>query len=149
LIRNEEQKKRFYTSSTFYESKLRELSQVEERVCWLLARYTVLRNSDQMLIFNFWRLVDGYNGELDDKSITELTSAEGITRSRRKIQHNFGLFLPKDPEVIKSREISEDLIREWANTGVNIYREDTRVEGDGYYYNKAFREWEKDTPNLR
>lgn len=114
MKRTPEEKKFYYTMPGLYQKKIEELERVEERVCWLFKRYPNLRNSDKLLIFYYWVLVDGYDGSLEESVITALTSSETIRRVRQHIQNDLSLFLPFDSEVIESRKIGEEAVRDWA-----------------------------------
>lgn len=96
-----------------YQKKIEELETVEEKVCWLFKRHPNLRNSDKLLIFYYWVIVDGYEGQLDEDVILKLTSSESIRRVRQHIQNDLGFFLPYDTEVIEGRKISEEAVRDW------------------------------------
>jgi len=115
MIRRTKQEKIFYyTQPGFFKKKLDEFNQAEEKVTWLLGKYEELRNSDKLLLFYYWRLINNYQGELEDNDILNLTPGETITRVRRYIQNDLNLFLPTDEDVIRAREISALAVSEWA-----------------------------------
>ena len=105
----------YYTHPGIYQKKLQELTTTEEKVAVLLKQHEALRNSDKLLTFYYWILVDGYKGELDNKAILSLTPAESIRRVRQFIQSPEGLnmFLPTDPEVIQARNITKNAVGDW------------------------------------
>ena len=89
----------------------------------LLCEYEKCRNSDQYLIAKVWQYFhqDKFMCiELDYKSpyvsihdiISTFESPETITRVRRDIQNNLGLFQPTLLEVVKQRKIKEEQWRE-------------------------------------
>lgn len=117
--RTRQQKLLYYTSPRFYQKVLNQLEEVEEKVCFLLAKDEHFRNCDNCLLFHYWQNVDNIYTHLlfrfkDERH--KCTSAETITRCRRYIQNTLGLWLPTDPEVIKRRKIKELAIREWVIT---------------------------------
>ncbi len=114
----------YYSQSGLYRKKIESLRECEEKVIWLLAKYSHLRDCDKCLLFNYWAFVDGLDVlagttintfSLNRELVHKLTPAETITRIRRYIQNDLGLFLPTDPDVIKAREISELDVHDWAN----------------------------------
>ena len=111
--RTQEEKKFYYTMPGLYRKKIEELENTEEKVAWLLKLYPTLRNSDKLLLFYYWKIVDKYEGELTEETIMALTPAESIRRVRQKIQNDLGLFLPIDSEMLEKRKICEEAVREW------------------------------------
>jgi hypothetical protein len=114
MKRTKQQKIFYYTHHKIYSKKLNELHTTEEKVIKLLKENPHYRNCDKCLIMAFWFLVDGYNMQLDARTIHKLTPAETITRCRRYIQNDLFLFLPTDDEVKERREISQEAVREWS-----------------------------------
>lgn len=100
----------FYTHPGLYKRKLEELRDTEQKVVWILNKYPSTRDSDQKLLFLFWQLNDNFTGVED----VELTPAETITRCRRKINYDYGLYLPLNPAILEGRKISALVVREWA-----------------------------------
>lgn len=103
----------------------KELSKTKEIVLAVLKESDRARNEDQWLILCclqrmgqdikvefdgnlrktviIWKIVDAH----------DITSFETITRCRREIQNNQGLYLPTDPDVAAKRGIREDAFREY------------------------------------
>lgn len=121
MRRTRDQKLFYYTTDGFYKKKLMEMEEVEERVVRLLHTYPQLRNSDKLLVFYYWGLLDRYDGKVDDETIFGLTNAETIRRVRQKVQslgkNGLGLYLPTDPEVRKKRGIAELAVKDWSLGG--------------------------------
>ena len=106
----------YYSQPGIYKKKIEELSECEEKVVWLFAKFPHLRDCDKCLLFEYWKCVDDFYPQFlrDKEIIHKLTPAETITRIRRYIQNDLGLFLPTDSDVIKAREISELAVSDWA-----------------------------------
>lgn len=103
----------YYEQPRLYQRMIGELETAEERVAWILERHPRTRDSDQWLIYLYWKLVDKAEGKL--KHIAgQLTAAGTITRCRRKIQHDLKLFLPNDRKIRKIRKIREEVFKHWA-----------------------------------
>ena len=115
MRRKKEEKIFLYSQAKIFESKVRELENVEEQVVWLLHHYPKTRNSDLILLFKFWNFVEKLHcSDLGDSFILTLTPAETITRCRRHIQNDLGLFLPTHESVIEVRNICQEAVRSWA-----------------------------------
>lgn len=114
MRRTKEQKLFYYKQQGLYERKIQQLEECEERVCWLLHRFPHYRDCDKCLIFGYWHLVDGFGKAMSSEAIHNLTPAESITRARRAIQNDCGLFLPNDPEILVVRGINQEAVRKWA-----------------------------------
>lgn len=113
MRRTKQQKLMLYTRHHFYNKILSDMDQLEEKVCWLLAKHEHLRNCDNCLILKIWKDVDNWNGLPYEQEVHRLTSSDSITRVRRKLQE-MGLWIPTDEDVIKARRIKESAIRDWA-----------------------------------
>lgn len=113
--RTEEQKKTLYSRDEFYQKKVEQLEMIEERVCWLLAKFEHVRNCDTCLIHFYWREVDkvAYSNHTDSEFLHKLTSADDIVRKRAHIQNRLGMWLPTTKEVILARKIKEMAYHEW------------------------------------
>lgn len=118
--RNKQQKLLYYVRPKFYDKLLNELEEVEEKVCWLLAKYKHFRNCDTCLLFYYWREVENWNCLIVENIIHRLTAAETITRVRRYIQNDLHLWLPTDSEVILKRDIKKNVMCDWATNHKNI-----------------------------
>jgi len=103
----------YYRMPGLYKKDITELGTIEEQVLWILYHHKDTRDSDQALIYIYWTKVDNMQ-TLDYNLFKDLTSAEFITRRRRNIQNTLCMFVPTDPEVINSRLIKEQQIRQWA-----------------------------------
>lgn len=121
--RTKQQKLIYYTNPRFYEKVLSQLQETEEKVCWLLAKDERLRNSDLYLITEYWRQVDDIRAvilPLHEVHHNMLAMPNTITRVRRHLQNDLGLWPPTDPEVIQKRAIKEQVIRDWIITRKSI-----------------------------
>ncbi|KKM65630.1 hypothetical protein LCGC14_1489370 [marine sediment metagenome] len=114
MRRTKQQKLLYYTRPSFYHRVLLQLEDVEEKVCWLLAKYEKTRNSDMFLLMKFWNEAEQWNGMFIEPYIYRITSAETITRIRRYLQNTLHLWMPTDEEVIEARSIKELAIKDWA-----------------------------------
>lgn len=115
MKRTKDQKKFYYSNPGLYHRKIQELEECEERVVWLLSKFPHYRDCDKCLIFGYWHLGDGFKGVLSSEQIHNLTPAESITRARRAVQNDCGLFLPDDQKVIISRGIAAEAVRVWSS----------------------------------
>lgn len=97
-----------------YRKKIEELEDTEEKLCWLLKEKPHLRDCDKCLVMQYWVVIDGWSGEFDTKEIHKLTPSETITRMRRHVQNDLGLWLPLEENTQVSRDISRDAVQEWA-----------------------------------
>lgn len=111
--------KNYLEEGNVYVKKIDSLIIAEEKVAWLMHRFPKLRDNDKLLIFYYWKHMDGFEGYLDDQRILSLTSSGTITRVRRRIQNEYGLFLPKNEEVIRARKISQTAVRDWSVNRIN------------------------------
>jgi len=93
-------------------NKLREynLDGLREKVAFILNNYPNTRNSDDALIWQFWKIFEPEHaggGVIDEKRMKMLTKTTSITRARAKIQNEYKLFLA-DVEVGKHRRGREE-----------------------------------------
>lgn len=112
-MKKDRQELLFYFTMFPFKKKIDEMRKVTEKTAWILANYPFTRNSDKALIFKYWREADKII-EVTEENYDKLTIAESITRSRRKLQNELGLYLPTDEEIIEQRRINEDAVRSWA-----------------------------------
>lgn len=77
----------------------------------VLRDFSVTRDDDLLLLLGVWK-AQGVNINLNDVELSTMFNAESITRSRRKLQNDEGLFLPTTFTVAKRRRINEELLRE-------------------------------------
>ena len=111
-----------YTNQGIFLKKIEELENTMDKTVWILKHFPKTRDSDNMLMWEFWLQNDrlartgifSLEGEMRDSIILGFTKAESISRCRRKIQNDLGLYLPTKKEIIKGREISEKAVREWS-----------------------------------
>ncbi len=70
------------------------LDNLQERVAWLLNRYSDTRDSDKRLQIRFWDTFEGMVGTqfIAKEDFYKLTAATSITRARQKIQNTYRLF---------------------------------------------------------
>lgn len=89
-----------------------EFETVRDLVRDLLKKEPRCRNDDKWLIYrvmsHFTRVFIPY----DD--FDKFPSYESVSRCRRKIQYDEGLFLPTDPDVLRKRRIKTDEVKIWA-----------------------------------
>jgi len=112
--------KNYIEEGTIINKKIEHLKTMEEKVAWLLMRYSKLRNSDKLLVFYYWTHVDKIDFcYIEDKMIEQTTPSESITRARRKIQNDYGLLLPTKKEIITMRKISDKKVKKWKNNKLN------------------------------
>ena len=104
----------YFTAPGIYSKKIQELKTCLEKVAWLLKNNSHLRNCDRCLTKSYQHHVDGYRQETDKQTIHSLTPEESITRARRKIQNDYGLWLPTERKVIEARKINQFAVRDWA-----------------------------------
>lgn len=86
------------------------LDGLREKVAFVLNHYPNARNSDNTLIWHFWRIFEPENagsGVIDEKEMQKLTRFTSITRARAKIQNEYKLFLA-DGEVRRRRREKEE-----------------------------------------
>jgi hypothetical protein len=103
------------------ESVIEAQKKVEALVYELLARDERARNDDVWLVIQAWRKMGVYV-LLSDNDTSRITSAESITRQRRKIQNTNGEFLPTDPQVLVQRRVKEDILRRYFGEDSVVYR---------------------------
>jgi len=118
IRRTIEQKKIYYSRPGLYRKKLEELESTEEKVIWLLNKYENLRNNDKLLIFAFWLHENKVSFDLDESIIKSLASPETIRRVRQKIQNEYNLYLPTDQEILESRDICEEAVKDWTRRAI-------------------------------
>lgn len=89
----------------------------------LLTNYPALRDSDKLLMWNVWGIegfISSYGNSLvrhiTRDNFMKATSAESITRCRRKIQEEF-------PELQSSKNIKEARDQKASEKGTFVYRE--------------------------
>ena len=92
--------------------------QVYEMVKQVLAESHYARNSDLALAVIIWKKyysehIFQYNGmnSIQLESLKTLPLFDTISRARRMIQNDEGLYLPTNIEVVKARRINEELWR--------------------------------------
>ena len=113
MKRTREEKLFYYSQPGLYNKKIEELETAEEQVLHLLKHDPELRNDDTLLLFAYWRQIDGYKGELDQETLKGLTNFETIRRVRQKIQNEYYKFLPTKEDIIESRKICQKAIEAW------------------------------------
>ena len=84
---------------------------IETKVELLLKEISECRNSDRLLIFEYWNRFDNANLKMPTHKIT---SSETIRRVRQKIQ-NRGDYPETDPEVKKRRDAHRRKMRKYAS----------------------------------
>jgi hypothetical protein len=77
----------------------------------ILANDDLARGNDNWLLFSYWIRYDGLNIYFFYYDcVKNFTSAESITRARRKIQES-GRYLPDNPEILLRRRIKAQIVR--------------------------------------
>jgi len=80
-----------------------------DRVTVILAADERARNSDKWLVYKVWEQVARENGFkgifVPFELFAKLPTTETITRSRRYIQHNLGLYPPTTQEIADRRKL--------------------------------------------
>lgn len=95
-----------------------------DKTKFLLQTIPQSRDSDKVLIWEFWRhegwIFNNYSDfAIEEKSFMKATSTESICRARRMIQSKFPELQPTSEKVRRQRGIKE------ATKGTFIFREDT------------------------
>lgn len=89
-----------------------EIDTVESRVAWLLNNIQATRESDTRLAIEYWQAFNSDHIEFDNsillKNVYHLQSYNSISRSRSRIQNDYGLFTAS--EVVRARrgKLSEE-----------------------------------------
>ncbi|QHW35856.1 hypothetical protein GZH47_33740 (plasmid) [Paenibacillus rhizovicinus] len=78
---------------------IRDLKTIGDRVMSLLHEHEAARNSDNVLIYLYWRT---YDSCVSLEDMVYATPPEDIRRCRQKINQN-GLYHPTDAEVARKR----------------------------------------------
>jgi hypothetical protein len=78
----------------------------------VLKHYRAARDDDLLLILEVWRRQGVVVNPTRDE-LTVMFNPESITRGRRKIQNDEGLYLPTQKSVALKRRINEELLREY------------------------------------
>lgn len=91
-----------------------ELRTVKDRVKYLLEKYPNTRNNDFYLQLLYLKYFEGVPLPYIDYSVVRRISGKlgTISRVRRKIQHEEGLFPPTSLDVAINRETRSEIIRE-------------------------------------
>lgn len=94
----------------------------KDLVLKILERVPQTRDDDMLLLLEVWN-AQGVLIELNDVELSTMFSAESITRARRRVQNDEGLFLPSSAAVAKRRRINEELLREHYGKVMNYEKE--------------------------
>jgi len=124
MNRSKSQKLFYYQNPGVYNKKYAELVSTEEKTVRILKDFPETRNSDTELMFQFWYMFDNMSFSpavaIAQKKLGSITPAETITRCRRYIQNELGLFLPTDEKVLENRKISSLAVKDWACSKVRM-----------------------------
>jgi hypothetical protein len=90
------------------------ITKVKDMVIRILADDPKARNNDTWLITQVWQKMQHIKCFIPYEEIDNMIPPETITRVRRKIQNEMGLYLPTNPDVLDAREQKEKDIKEWA-----------------------------------
>jgi len=98
-----------------YERKVsEEIETTEELVRGILKQDIRCRNSDKKLVWSVLNIIakrNGYKLYIPFELFEKYPAYETISRVRRKIQNNQGLYLPTDPQVLIKRGLKEKHFR--------------------------------------
>ena len=84
---------------------------IRQNVEEILKVNELARGNDNWLLFSYWIRFDGLNIYFFYYDcVKNMTSAESITRARRKIQES-GMYLPDNPETLIRRRIKAQVVR--------------------------------------
>ena len=89
-----------------------EIKVLVQQVESVLAGYEPARNSDKMLVWKVWMEYYGLGYSLSYQKFMEFPSSDIITRARRIIQNERGLYPPTDSEVFKERTMHIKKVKE-------------------------------------
>ena len=93
---------------------MEELKRVKDQVMYLLAKYPATRDNDFYLVLMWLKLFGGLKEKLPYLEWPEIEriggTVESVTRARRKIQNEMGLYQPTIPTK-KGRKEKEEIIR--------------------------------------
>lgn len=85
---------------------------LKDRVKDVMRKKKGARNSDQFLMWYFWKYEQDVDLEEYD-SFSDGKSASTLTRIRREIQNEDGVLLPTKAEVLKQRKFKEEEIKDF------------------------------------
>lgn len=94
--------------------ELKKRDEIKQNILKLLREDERCRNSDKWLIYRYLKDVQGIPIYMPFQDFERMVSFESVTRARRHVQNNDGMFLPSDPEVRRRRDISEESWIRWA-----------------------------------
>jgi len=93
----------------------------EAKVAYVLEKFPFTRNSDEALYLMVIKVfypevmkklgIVGLHNYVPEKFVKQLPKFETISRARRRLQNDLGLYLPTDPEVLRRRIRGERLWR--------------------------------------
>lgn len=111
-----------------------ELKVLIQQVEYVLSVHEPARNNDKALVWRVWMEYYGVGYSISYSRFEDLPSSDIITRCRRIIQNERGLYPPTNPEVLKERqkhikEVKEQLqeVREETNEIVSARNEKVAV----------------------
>jgi hypothetical protein len=90
---------------------IHQLKTKKDRVEYILKHFEYAREDDSYLISMYWQIFDNIFHVAD---IVRATPPEVIRRVRQKFNEQ-GMYLPKNPQVLKRRRINEEKIRQEIN----------------------------------
>lgn len=118
----------------------RDLSSLEERVAFVLARYPETRNSDVTLQLQYWQVFESHLLEFGSMpspgTYYRMTRLSDIARARRRVQNDLGLFVATSEEVAQRRgQLAEDfriahVPNDVAIPGVFVYADESGKNED-------------------
>ena len=90
-----------------------ELNKCIEIVQKILKDNETARNDDKFLVWKFWSDYDKVKIYIPLDDFYKLTPIESITRARRFVQNENGLYLPTKPIILVKRRIKEEQVRSY------------------------------------
>ena len=97
----------------YYRAVIKKMENTSDRIEYLLKEIPEFRNlNNKERVLVYWHYYSGYVVPASIKN--ELTDPETINRSWRKVVEINPILGPSNEELIKSKEIKENSIKEWA-----------------------------------
>lgn len=90
-----------------------EFGQAKSAVCNVLEWDERARNDDLWLILMVWQKMQHIKLFVPYEKLGVMFKPETLSRVRRHVQNDLGLFLPSDPAVLVRRKVRADLIRSY------------------------------------
>lgn len=95
------------------ESVVSEFESAKSMVSTVLASDERARNDDLWLILQVWQRQQKIKLFVPYDKLGEMFRPETLSRVRRFLQNDSGLFLPTDPQVLVRRRVRADLVKKY------------------------------------